>query len=345
MNPTGITVSRNQHDIAVLRLHYSADPRKNEGKKVFVPGVDRELSPWAFAEYKKMTDPALYLREYEIEAEATLGALIFHLDAEATLEETIAIPQPWTRRMSLDPHPGVPHAFLWTATDPWGDRWYYRELWPSKVCFRYDNGRLIGRPGPCPDDDVRVTIKEYVEVLKYLESADNPENIDAIGTPFDEVIQARVIDYAARAFGKGTNDDLEQPNFQQRYEHYMMMPETRLSCPLFEDARKDHDVGFEMVNAGLKPREVMGNDGKYHKRSRIHILKDKCPELVYQLQNARRQQLTPTQAQIKDPTGRAVEVRMHQTDNIRYLEMANPIHIKPLGKGATWAPVHSGINY
>jgi hypothetical protein len=104
-------------------------------------------------------------------------------------------------------------------------------------------------------------------------------------------------------------------------------------------------VGFEIVNSGLRPRMVMGNDGEPRKRSTIHIFKDRCPELIYQLKNNRRQQLTATQAQTKDPTGKAVPVRTHMTDNLRYLEMANPVYIRHDAKRPDWQPIHKGIAY
>ena len=273
----GIKVHDNSHGISICRLHYTADEDKGGGEKTLIPELKRELSPWALSQFKQMTDPSAYLREYEIEAEAALGAKIFQLDEEATLEDRFPIPPTWTRRMALDPHPSVPHAFLWCATDPWGDRWYYRELWPSRACFRYENGLLLGKPGPCPPDDPVVRIKDYVETVKWLESSANPENKTVRDGAFDEKICARVIDYTARAFGKGTNDDAEQPNFQMRYEGYMQL--LGLSCSTFLDAKKDHDVGFEVVNSGLKPRMVQGSDGEPKKRSRIHIFRD-LPELI-----------------------------------------------------------------
>lgn len=341
----GIEVHRNQHSITVLKLHYTADPEKAKGEPIYVPAIDRKLPPWAFEQYGKMTDPNLYLREFEIEAEATLGRLIFNLDAEATLEPSFPINPKWTRRMALDPHPSVPHAFLWSATDPWGDRWYYRELWPSKASFRWDNGRLLGKAGPCPDDEPVIRIKDYVQTVRWLESKENPENVYD-GKPYDEVVHNRVIDYTARAFGKGTNDDAEQPNFQTRYEQFMSMPDIGVTCPYFEDAKKDHDIGFEMVNAGLKAFNVEGSNGAMKKTSRIHIFEDKCPELVYQLKNNRRKVLTPQQRDTQDPSGKMIEVRKHLTDDLRYIEMANPSYIDPgAGARSDWSPRMSGIAY
>jgi hypothetical protein len=141
---TGIQTWQGEHGIFVMRLHYEADAEKGGGVKTFAPEVNRDLSPWALNELRNMTNPSDYLQEYEIDAEAKLGALLYQLDEDASLEDSFPIPEDWTRRMSLDPHPGIPHAFLWCATDRWNDRWYYRELWQSKICFRYENGVKLG---------------------------------------------------------------------------------------------------------------------------------------------------------------------------------------------------------
>jgi RimJ/RimL family protein N-acetyltransferase len=339
-------VHRNEHEITVLKLHYMADPDKAQGEPVYIKTLDRSVSPWAYKQFKQMTDSNLYLQEFEIEAEATLGQLIYQLDKEATLEKSFPIDPKWTRRMALDPHPSVPHAFLWAATDPWGDVWFYREFWPSKACYRYDNGKKIGKAGPCPDDEPVFRIRDYVEIVRYLESAENPENTWD-GKGFNERIHARVIDYAARAFGKGTNDDTEQPNFQKRFEQYMIMPNIGVySCPYFDDAKKDRDIGFEMVNAGLKARLVEGSDGNLRKTSKFHIFADKCPELIYEFENIRRQVLTPQQQTTKDPTGKAVDVRAHLGDCARYLSMADPSFIDYDARAVSdWHPRTSGIAY
>ncbi|HEY1964483.1 MAG TPA: hypothetical protein VGG59_06110 [Acidobacteriaceae bacterium] len=334
---------KNQHGITILRLHYSADPDKGEGETTFVPEINKHLSPWALTAYGRMTDPTLYLKEYEIDAEATLGALLFQFHEEVTVEPVRDIPPEWTRRMAVDPHPGIPHAFLWCATDQWGDRWYYRELWPSKVCYEWRQGILHGKPGPCPQDERGPNIQEYAQTIKYLESAENPENRKG-KEPFDEEIFGRVIDYAARAFGKGTNDDPEQENYQQRYEKHLA--ELEAGRPYFDDAKKDRQVGVELVNEGLKVIERMGNSGKYEKASRIHILGDRCPELIHQLKSNRRQQLKPIMLERQDPTGKPVKVRNHMTDNLRYIEMSNPIYIeREPDHAADFRPMARGFSY
>lgn len=319
----GITEWDNEHGIHVFQLHYTADEDKGKGDKVLVPELNMRLSPWALEQYKAMTDKAMYRQEFEIDFSAKLGTLLYQLNEEATLEPSFPIPQEWTRYYGLDPHPAVPHASLWTAVDPWGDLWVYRELWPSKV---------YGKPGNVPEDDNRVTIKDYCEVLQWLESKDNPENSGK-----DEDIFRRVIDYAARSFGKGTSDDAEQPNFQQRFESQGIGP--------FEDAKKDHDTGITLVNEWLKPRQVEQPDGTFKNKSKLHIFADKCPELIYQLKNNRYQQLTPLMAERQDPTGKPVPKRNHMTDILRYLVMSEPTYMQKRKPVSNWKPVYQGIAY
>jgi hypothetical protein len=245
------------------------------------------------------------------------------MNEEATLERSFPIPSSWTRYYALDPHPVVPHASLWLAIDEWGDGWIYRELWPSRV---------YGKPGNVPEDDNRYTIREYVETVKWLESDENPENQGKA-----ENISKRVIDYAARAFGKGTSDDGEQPNFQERFESAGLYP--------FEDAKKDHEVGISCVNEWLKPRLIEQTDGSFKSKSRLHIFSDRCPELVYQIKNNRYQSLTPLMAERQDPTGKPVLKRNHLTDDLRYLCMSEPTYIRPTKAVNTWKPINAGLAY
>ena len=336
---TGISCRTNPHGIVIAPLHYSADPDKGDGEKTLVPELGMALSPWALKQYQSMTEKSMFLQEYEIDFGARLGTLVYQLRDEATVERSFPIPPNWTRYFSLDPHPAVPHAALWGAIDPWGDLWIYREMWPSKQ---------YGRPGPCPDDDDRYPVKHYVQAYYYLESDQNPQN-EYKGQRFDEIIHERVIDYAARAFGKGTSDDPEQPNYQQRFEQKSeeFADEQNVRWSLrFSDAKKDRGVGEDLVNDYLAPREV--DDGKdgWRKRSRLHIFGDRCPELIYELKNNRRQMLSPLQAERMDPTGKPVMVRKHMTDNLLYMCMANPQYVgSPRPRENRWKPAVEGIAY
>lgn len=323
----------------ILELHYTADPEKGLGERTFIPEANLHLSPWALKEYEGMTDKGLYRQEYEIDFSATQGARVFYMEDAATLvqskdleaEGLWPIPAHWTRWYALDPHPRVPHAHLWCAVDPYGDRWYYREYWPSKI---------YGMAGNPPEDDHRVTIKQHVDIIHWMESADNPQNLGK-----QEQIYRRVIDYAARAFGMGTVDDEPQLNFQERYEKVSRevgkATEWRMH---FVDCVKDREAGIALVNEGLMPRELEIN-GEWKKRSKIRIVADQCPELVYQIRTNRYPKLTPLQADTRDPIADPIQKRRHQTDNFRYIEMDKPRFIKPMTAKSTWKPLHGGVAY
>lgn len=305
----GIQEWTNPHGIHVLRLHYSADPAKDDN--------------WIAARKAEMTNPADFEQEYEINFSAKLGTLIYQLRDEATLERSFPIPANWTRYWALDPHPVVPHASLWIAVDSWGDAWVYRELWPS---------RIYGQPGNTPEDDFRHSIKNYVETVQMLESAGNPQNDGK-----DEQIYRRVIDYAARAMGQGFFDERPEYNFQQRYED--------LGGWSFEDSIKDLNAGYESVNEWLKPRDVEQSDGTFRPKSRLHIFQDRCPELIHQLHTNRFQQLTPLLAERQDPTGKPQAKRNHLTDCLRYLCMSGLEFIPDRKLKSTWKPISKGIVY
>lgn len=347
LNPyPGITAREHPSGAMILRVHHSADPQKAKGKKIYVPELGPKgmmLSPWAHAEYRKMTNPALYMQEYEIDGSATQGSLVYYLDREATLEDEFPIPAHWTRYTSLDPHPAVPHAMLWIAVDPNGDAHCYREFWPSRVCYRFENGIQLGKAGNCPDDEPPCRIRDYVAAVKFLESDENQQNIGPDGKTFSEKIYERVIDYAARGFGQGTQDDQKQENFQVRFEK--AMKELGVTKPYFTDAIKVRASGEENVNEWLKPREV--DDGKdgFIRSSRLRIMRKRCPELIYQLENNRREQLSAVQAEKHDPTGKPVQVRKHMTDNLLYICAASPTYRRPQRSVDTFEPVVEGIAY
>jgi len=333
----GITTWKTPYGFDVWRLHYAADPTKGGGQKTFVPELNMSLSPWALGEYNGMTDKALYRQEYEIDFEATQGARLFYMVPEATLvrsKDVGPIPHEWTRWYGLDPHPRVPHSHLWCAVDPYGDRWYYRELWPSKIC---------GIKGNLPEEDNRYTIKEHLESVHWLESAENPDNKGKA-----ERIYRRVIDYAARAFGQGTSDDKEPTeNFQQRFEKISREVGRKAKDGWrmnFVDCKKDMDAGIALVNEGLKPFKVEIN-GQWVPRSRIHVVEDACPELVLQLRENRYPKLTAIQADKQDPISDPLQKRRHGTDLVRYIEMDKPRYIRTGTLQDTWEPVESGVNY
>lgn len=329
----GVQVWKNANDITIFRLHFLADPDKTP--------------EWAEGQRRGMTDPAMFEQEYNISFTAKQGTLLYKFEEEATLEQSFPIPQEWTRYTALDPHPRVPHAFLWGACDPWGDLWIYRELWPSKCCLRYEGQKIAGDRGNTPEDDNRYTYREYIETVKWLESDRNkskchdgrPESALISG---QEKIYKRVIDYAARSFQDAASDD--KRTIQEKYEG--ISQDIGYSF-YFDDAMKDVETGIETVNEWLKPRDVEGKDGKFIQKSRLHIFQDKCPELIHQLKNNRFESLTPLLAERKDPEGKPVKKRNHLTDCLRYICMSGPEFIgkRPAHRNSSIKPLYEGVAY
>lgn len=314
----GVRVHQNKKGAVIFRLHYSADPAKTP--------------EWAAQMKKEMSDPALYQQELEIDFGATGGALIYDYHPEATEEDDFIVPMHWTRYFAIDPHPVKPHASLWIAVDPYGIGHFYREYWPSK-CY--------GRPGPVPEVDNRVNIPDYVACLQFLESADNKEN-----GGHAEQIWRRRIDYAARAFGQGTSDDgaAPQSNFQDRFESAAAAIDFDFRC---DDAQKSHDVGYEIVNAMLKPRPMTNPEtGEIEMKSAVRIMRGRCPEFIWQLRNNRRRKMSAAAQENDDPLMRLIRKRNDISDCGRYLLTGGIEYIDPNADHQdSWAPAQEGISY
>lgn len=314
----GVRVHQNTKGATIFRLHYSADPAKTPA--------------WAAEVKRNMSDPAMYQQELEIDFGATGGALIYDYHPDATEEDDFVVPPNWTRYTALDPHPVKPHAMLWVAMDPYGMGHVYREYWPSKT---------YGRPGPVPEVDNRISIPEYVRCVQFLESADNVQN-----GGHAERIYRRYIDYAARAFGKGTSDDSPEamPDFQTRFEHAADEIDLDL-C--FTDAKKSHVVGYEIVNAWLKPMEMVDiKTGEIRQMSKLRIMRGRCPELIWQLRNNRRKKLSASQAENDDPLMRLIRKRNDVTDCLRYVATGGPEYYdESTREESNWEPASPGINY
>ena len=83
----------------------------------------------------------------------------------------------------------------------------------------------------------------------------------------------------------------------------------------------------------------------WHKQSKLHIFEDRCPELIYELKNNRREQLSATRAEKQDPTGKPVQIRKHATDNLLYICAANPVFVQHVEHYDSYVPPVKGISY
>lgn len=328
----GITLSRSESGILVLRCHYSADPDKD-------PDTEKGRL-WKEEGKKKAPSDEWWNQEQEIDFGARQGARVYHQfrNDDTQLVDPFPIPQEWTRYFMLDTHPRKPHAMLWAAMSPDGDAYVYRELWPSKI---YGTNKNI------PEDDNNYPIRWYCEAVKYLESGAN-EMVDIGGTKIQgnpenkfgsEKIHERIIDYAARAFGKD-RDNPDAIDYQERYEKYGL----EINHPLyFEDCIKDNEANYAEVNEWLRPKPRMGKDGEIVQRSKLRIFRSLI-ELRWELVNNRIKMLMPHQVDTQDPSMRVIDKRNDLTDDLKYFCAAKPEFYKKRKVVNVRRNMYEGIN-
>lgn len=315
----GIRKWKHESGITVLRVHYSADPDKD-------PDTEQGAK-WVAEGKKKSPSEEWWNQEQEIDFGARQGARVYHQfkNDDTQIVHPFPIPETWTRYFMLDPHPRTPHAMLWIAVSPDGTGYAYRELWPSKVCGTNRN---------VPEDDNNFPIRHYCEAVKYLESAENPENVGKA-----EKIYERIIDYAARAFGKD-RDNPDAIDYQERYEAYSR----EIDHPMFfEDCIKDNEANYAEVNEWLRPKPTMAADGEIVMRSKLRIFSS-LKELRWELWNNRIKLLQPHQVDTRDPELRVIEKRNHVSDGVKYFVAAKPKHYKKKTYVNTRKNLYEGIN-
>lgn len=323
----GINIWKNKRGALVFRLHHTADPEKT--------------MEWFEGQAKGM-EPAYAAQEFQIDFHATSGQLIYHLNREVTLEDEFTVPPEWTRYFVLDPGRAKPHACLWLAVDPENFMHVYRELWPSKV---------YNMPGNVPEDDNLFTPREFTEAVAWLESKENVKQ-----NARDEKFEDRIIDYFARTLregsvttgtdpGKSLQDLFEEAgddiSRNVKYEHFDFR---------FSDATKENkDVSISMVNAALKPSmRALKKDGTgFEMWSKLRIMKQRCPELIWQLENNRIAQRSAHQKEVSDPELKGIQKRNDLTDGLCYLIRNEPEYreVNPSSRVSTWLPAYEGVSY
>lgn len=113
--------------VAILRVHYSADP------KMTAERVEQLR--------KTYTSKARWDREMEIAYEALEGELYYpEWNREANTCEPFDVSNPdiWTIYMGCDPHTRTPTAMAWVAFNAYGDSVVCGELWPSARHFVFE---------------------------------------------------------------------------------------------------------------------------------------------------------------------------------------------------------------
>jgi len=291
---------RTKEGIAVVRVHYSANP---------------DLTPeWLDKETKKFTSQAYWDLELEIAYEALGGQRVYpDFDPAIHVIPDDQIPNLLTRYQAIDPHPRTPHACLWIGIDAWSDWYVYRDLWPS---IAYGESRDVRDD----EQDHEFTTKEYAETIALLEGNEikwhNAETDDEWGEyvkkPNGEMIVYRFMDQAGKAF-RATGEGQKEESFSARYDRF------GIQC---QDPYKSHQAGEDAVHQLLKARrhEIKGTWPRLHIAARCH-------ELILELQKYRFKVLRG-RIDDKELKQEGVEARCHLIDCLRYLAVSDIRYIR-----------------
>ncbi|HVN80131.1 MAG TPA: hypothetical protein VMW38_14130, partial [Terriglobia bacterium] len=232
MAPFGTSLARDPAtNITVARIHYSADPEKD--------------IEWAQRMKKTYQSPSLWDQDQEIKFDAFAGQLVFpEFQKEYTVIEPYPIPPDVTFYMGIDPHPRVPHAFLWVMVDRFETITCIRDFWPS---------RSYGIRGPIPEDDEHYTIPEYAKTCLWMEG-EIPDLAAPNGYTNNagrkQVQNRRIGDPAAK--GWHSNREMGKDEAETFWDSY------RNENIYLEEAKKDFQAGRDRVGELLKPQVYMG---------------------------------------------------------------------------------------
>mgnify|MGYP001164587428 CR=1 FL=1 len=291
---------RTKAGIAVVRLHYSANP---------------EITPeWLEKECAKYTTQSYWNLELEIEYDALGGQRVYpDFDPAIHVIPDDQIPKELTRYQAIDPHPRTPHAALWVGIDQWSDWYVYRDLWPSVV---------YGEPRQVREDeqDNDFTTHEYAETMALLEGTEivwhDAETDEEWGEyrkkTGGETILYRFMDQAGKAF-RASGEGQKEESYASRYDRFGIQ---------FLDPYKSVQAGEDAIHQLLKPRrhEIRGV------WPRIHFGAS-CREMIVELMKYR-YKIQRGRTDEKELRQEGVEARCHLIDCLRYLAVSSIMYVK-----------------
>lgn len=296
--PKGMMFRRTENGNAVLRVHYSADPRKD--------------AAWAENAKKKYSKKSNWDLEMEIRYDAKKGSLVYpEFQDHLHIVDDSEVPEEGCIVMAADPHPRTPHAFLWVLIDAAGDWWVFRELWPSIVC---------GEPRDVTDDDDEhlYTAQQYAEAIAALEGNQIRWHGDG-DEAWGELIEngERVFDRFMDQAGKGFKVSAEGQPFVSYWDRYRRYGFT------FREPYKKHDAGEDKIRELLKPRrhEIKGE------WPRLHVAKS-CRELILEFKKYRYEAKRDHMLKTQDVSQKGVDKRSHLLDCLRYIATSNVTYLR-----------------
>lgn len=309
--------------MAVLRLHYSADPER--------------WSPRGLAILKgKYTSEARWRREMEIEYEALEGELLYPVFSRARNVGPafdVSDPERWTIWMGLDPHPRTAHAMVWEAFNKHGDRAVCAELWP-------EFGTRYG-----PTDGIRWTTRDYAEAIQMFES-----DSELKPSPFiwARGKRLRVFRRIMDTYGAATNSD-EGEDYFETYnrlgieltaEAEKMNRGNEKVRLFFEHALKGHDnlakAGDSISSALTARKDPHGKEAP----PAMMVFED-CYETIDEFENVRFPEGTPERPADERP----ITYQKHCLDCLHYIETARPGFIMPRRRRSTFDPIYKETGY
>jgi hypothetical protein len=290
--PNGLTERRTKTGLYVTRVHYSADPER-----------DPEINPaWYQQERAKYTSQGAWDREQEIIHDAGGGERIFvetlvkHW-SKIVLEDGFEIPPQWRRIGGADHGKANPTAFLEAAID------YDGILY---ICAEYY------QPGLSPDQHLDFLWQEWPELFDIPEIYADPSiffktQAQSRGAGFKAISEIYAEEREMRTGTRPglTNlisapDNTEILGMERILKHWHDLdhrePSLKIICPRRYDTSK--------------------------KRYGLH--RDGCPNLIWELRRARREELSATQLQNRNPSERIVDRDNHLRDCLKYIVLSLP---------------------
>lgn len=294
--------------IAVLRVHYSADPTMTPERVEILRGTYTSKARWD--------------REMEIAYEALEGELYYpEWDREANICEPFDVSNPdeWTIYMGCDPHPRTPTAFTWRAFNRHGDSVQCGEFWPNEPIFQ----KAI------KDDKKgnKFSVKEYCDALDFFESdsMDKP-------SPFDwsRGRKLKVYQRYMDTFGKAANSD-EGPDFFETYRKhgYHFQPATKGTNNLA--------AARDSIGAAMIPVEITtGSSTIWRAPFRVFF---GCDEVIKEYERVRYPEGEP----LKPKDEKVLTYRKHCIDCNEYIETARPRFVLQRRVSNDYEPIYPNL--
>jgi len=290
--PKGLTARRSAGGLLIMRTHYSADPDR-----------DPETNPaWYKRERSKYTSEGDWQREQEIIHDAGGGERLFvetlvkHWSKIVIEDSDFEVPPQWKRIGGADHGKANPTAFLEAAIDYDGNIY---------LCAEYY------RPGLSPDQHLDLLWEEWPELFDIPEIYADPS-----------------IFYKTQAQAKGGFKAISELYAEERELEQGMRPglQNLISAPdnaeiLGMERILQHWHDLEHREPSLRivcPRRYDTSKKRYG------LYRDGCPNLIWELRRARREELSATQLESKNPSEKIVDKDNHLRDCLKYIVLSLP---------------------